>query len=352
MRNMQGAKRCGLRHARRWTSAGLVLAMLHATGCMQRATEPETNGSVSWSSDVPELGEIQATANLSDDQVAAITPAYATWVQAEAAWMRATQPASEPPVVDFLVATLGVLEGAQFSRLAAALHGVQATRATGFDVLDPLFGQPRDRMMHGGRGRGPGHGGPGRGGPRPDPFADLGLSAEQLEQVRAARTELKNAVAALVEQYRADTITEVELEAGIEAARAAFETALQGILTAEQYAQLQAARRQHLIAHLTARLERFDADVARRVARLDAALELSETQVAEITAILTGTRTEIETVLAGLQNGSLSAQQALAALRALEETTTAAIRATLTEAQAAVFDTLARMRRLFPGCRP
>jgi len=354
MRNMsrQSPRSGALRRVRAAASAGVVLVALHVVGCMERSTEPEAGNSTPFSSEVPALTEIQAVASLSNEQLAALTPAYATWVQAETAWVRAAQPASDPPVLDFLAASAVVLEPAQFSRLVAALHSVQAARSTGAGVADPLFGQPGDRPLQGGRGRGPGHGGPGHRGPRPDPFAELGLSAAQLEQVRAARADLKSAVEALLEQFRAGTLTETELEAGIEAARADFETAIQGILTAEQWAQLQELRRQHLIARLTTRLQRFDQDVARHVARLDVVLMLSDDQVASITTLLANTRPAIEAVLASLQGGSLAPQQALDSLRELEANTTAAIRATLTAEQAVIFDALAHVRRLFPGCRP
>lgn len=353
MRNMLGQSRhLALRRARAVACASLVLVALNLAGCTQSGTEPDAGTRTPFSSEVPAMSEIEAIASLSSEQVTALTPAYATWVQAETAWVRAAQPASDPPVLDFLAASVAVLEPAQFSRLVVALHGLQAARATGMGVLDPLFGEPRDRELMGGRGRGPGHHGPRHPGPRPDPFAELGLSAAQLEQVRVARDDLKSAVDALLEQFRAGTLTEAELAAGIDAARAGFETALQGILTAEQWAQLQESRRQHLIARLTARLARFDQDIARQVARLDVVLGLSDTQVTDITTLVTNTRPAIEEVLAGLQGGTLTPQQALDALRALEASTTATIRSTLTEAQAAIFDVLVHVRRLFPGCRP
>jgi Spy/CpxP family protein refolding chaperone len=180
----------------------------------------------------------------------------------------------------------------------------------------------------------------------------LGLTAAQVAQLRAARQTLMTTIHDLVDQLRAGTITPAGFEAGVEAAQAGFETSVQTILTAEQYAQLQAARRDRLITHLTARLATFDVNVTRHVRALDRILDLSDTQVADITTILTNAKPAVEAVLAGLRDHSLTPQAAHAQLKQIAVDTAAAIRATLTPEQAAIFDTLAHLRRMFPGCRP
>src|SRR5439155_14649247 len=126
---------------------------------------------------------------------------------------------------------------------------------------------------------GPGHG---RGG---DPFRDLGLTQDQLDRVRQAQQSLRETIDSLVTQLRGGTLTLDQFEAAVEAARATFETAIQGILTAEQYAKLQQERRDRMIAQLQARLSRFETEVARRVGALQLLLDLSPTQVADVQTI-------------------------------------------------------------------
>lgn len=336
-----------------WSFAALA-ALALATGCFESGTQPAAGGSTAATSSLP-LDELAAQAGLSGDQAAALTPAHGAWQRDEAAWSLGGASTGEPPALDFLAASAPLVGRSQIGRLAAAVHVYEASHVSIPVADDPLLtgASGRGQGIGGGRG-GRGHGGRGPGGPgHPgDFFGELGLSPGQMTQLRAARQTLMTTVHDLILDLRAGTISQADFETGVEAAQAAFETSVQTILTAEQYAQLQTARRDRLIRHLTARVAAFDANVTRHVTALDRILDLSEAQVTGITAILQDSKPGIEAVLAGLQDNSLSPQAAQAQLKQLVVGTAAAIRATLTAEQAAIFDTLAHLRRLFPGCRP
>ena len=331
---------------------GALVMLVASTGCRDSSTQPVDTASPSTLS----LNEVTAQVGLSSDQAAALAPAHGAWQRDEASWSLSGGNSGEPPVLDFLAASASVLDRGQMRRLATAVHVYEAGRVS-IPVDDPLLGPPGHGPGmgggmggHGRRGHGPGHPG-GPGGPG-DPFRDLGLTPAQVEQLRAARQVLMTTVHDLVEQLRAGTITPAGFEAGVEAARGGFETSVQTILTPAQYAQLQAVRRDRLIMQLTQRLATFDANVTRHVGALDRILDLSDSQAAGITAILTNAKPAVEAVLAGLQDNSLTPQAAHAQLKQIAVGNAAAIRLTLTPEQAALFDTLMHLRRLFPGCRP
>jgi hypothetical protein len=323
---------------------GVVLVALQ-TGCMQSDTQPESTGN-NGGTGFPTLAALKSAAGLSDAQTTALTPAYRQWQQAETVW-GAADLQGEPPAVDFIASAAAICDAGQLGRLVQALHGFEAGRAPDLGLDDRLFGPGDGGGM-------PGHHGPGGPHhPRPgDPFRDLGLTAEQMAQVRQAQQDLHTAIEALVVQLRDGTLTPEQFQTQVEAARGNFESALQTILTPEQYAQLQAQRRQKMIAQLQLRLARFDTEVTRRVAALDIILDLSDAQVAEIQPILANTKAPIQAVLAGLQDASLTPQAAAATLAQIERDATDAVRATLTAEQATIFDRLITLRRLFPGCHP
>lgn len=329
-----------------WLVLAMAVALAALTGCFQSGTQPANTGST-VSSEFLSLAEIEASVGLTSEQAAAVAPAHSAWQHGELEWERGGRMSGEPPVLDFVAACAAVLDHGQMGRLISGLHVFEAGHLRLPDLEDPLFGSPMGPGSGMGRGHHGRHPGPG---PGPGPFPDLGLTDEQKAQIRTAQQEMRDAIRELAGQLRSGTITPAEFEAGVDVARAAFETALQGILTAEQYAKLQQARRDHLIAVLEARLASFERGVARLASILDRVLDLSDDQATGVTAILTGTRPAIEAVLAGLQDNSLSPQQAQEDLEQIAADAAAAIRAQLTEEQAVIFDRLQHLRRLFPGC--
>ncbi len=321
---------------------GAVLWM--AAGCMQSSTQPATVPSTSNPA-VPALGDLQAGVNLTSQQAAALAPAHASWQRDEVQWSAGGNLTGEPPVFEFVAVGVSVLEPPQTLRLVSNLRAFEAGRIDVPGLEEPLLA----RSGGPGRDGGMGHGGhrPPRGG-----LPDLGLTPAQLQQIHAAQRTLHESVESLVAQFRAGTLTQEQFEAGVVAAQATFETTLQSILTADQYTQLQQARRDRLVARLTAQLASFDAGVTRRVNILDRILDLSDTQAADITTILTNTKPSIQAVLTNLQDASVTPQQAEAALAQIQKNASDAIAATLTPEQATLFNQLRFLRRLFHGCRP
>lgn len=356
VRFMASRRDSNLRRLSGWVALGALAALLVSTGCYQSSTGPQSSGNGPTPTDIPSLAEIQSTVGMSSAQSTALAPAYDSWARSERAWMNDAGQLGEPPVLGFIAASTPVLDRGQIVKLVDTLQRFEVGRVPPQGLDDGLFGGgmgdgPRGGMGHGHPG--PGHGmPPGHGGHGGDPFGDLGLTPEQRAQLQQAHHTLVATVDSLVHEFRSGNLTAEQFEAAVEQARAAFETAIQGILTADQYALLQQHRLDRMIALLTRRLAAFDQEVTHRVGALDRILDLSDTQAADIRTILANTRTPIENVLAGLRDGSLTPQAAQAALKQIQRDAATAIRATLTAEQAAIFDRLAMLRRLFPGCRP
>jgi Spy/CpxP family protein refolding chaperone len=352
VRFMAWRRDSNLRRLPGWVALAAIAALVGSTGCYHSSTGPQSSGNGPTSSDIPSFAEIQSAVDLTSTQSTALAPAYDSWARSERAWMNDAGQLGEPPVLGFIAASTPVLDRGQVVKLVDTLQRFEVGRVPPQGLDDGLFGGG----MGGGMGHGhpgPGHGmPPGHGGHGGDPFGDLGLTPEQRAQLQQAHHTLVATIDSLVHEFRSGNLTAEQFEAAVEQAQAAFETAIQGILTADQYALLQQHRRDRMITMLTARLAAFDQEVTHRVGALDRILDLSDTQVADIRTILANTRTPIENVLAGLRDGSLTPQAAQATLKQIQRDTATAIRATLTPEQAAIFDRLAMLRRLFPGCRP
>ena len=319
--------------------------LLGGSGCMQSTTQPDATVPPTTSPTVPALSDLQAGLDLTSQQAAALAQAHDSWRHAEVQWSQGGNLTAEPPVFEFVAASASVLEPTQVVRLVSNLRAFEAGRIAVQGLDEPLFVCFAGPRRNGGMG--PGGHRPPRGG-----LPDLGLTPEQLQQIRQAQRTLHATVESLVAQFRAGTLTQEQFEAAVGVARTTFETTLQGILTADQYAQLQQAWRDRLVARLTAQIASFDTGVIRRVNILDRILGLSDPQVAAITTILTNTKPSIQAVLTSLQDASATPRQAEAALAQIQSAASDAIAATLTAEQAARFSQLKFLRRLFPGCRP
>jgi len=331
---------------------GLMVAAflaLGSTGCYESGTNPPASDDGAGSADVPSMSELQSKVGLTSEQATELGRSHARWRSDEPAWHE--DEGDDAPALDFLAAAASILDHGQMTRLASVLHENEVEHL-GEEILSDGFGLdglggPGPRGDHrDGRGMGPG-----REGRVGDLFQGLDLTPQQRVQLRAARAAFVTAVHALVLQLRNGSIDEQQFEDGVHTARTQYETSVQNILTPEQWAQLQAALRARLIAALQRQLANFDTKVTRRVACLDVILGLSDQQVTDITAALMAAKPPLETVLAGLQDGSLSLADARTALENDARDTIAAVRALLTDGQRAIFDLLRLFHHRAHRCR-
>jgi len=315
-------------HRATFVALAIGLALVAFAGC-RSTVEVDAPQGAGTTSDVS-MSQIRAKVSMTDEQAARLAPALQRWK----ANVPVVEDEPEAAAFEFVAASAAVLERPQLVQLVGFVREQLAARAGS-------AGGPGGPPDLGGHGRG--HHGPGPLGP----FEGLGLTPEQRMAIRAAMQTLHAAVETARRALEAGTITEEQFRAALDEARAAFDAAIADILTDEQEAQLEQKRKAHLIAALQRQIAAAATHATRRLEVLTRILGLDEAQVGAIGAILNGVGPQLETILAGLQDGSSTVNAAEAALRALHEATDTAIVAELTDEQAALFAQLRRMRH--PG---
>ena len=330
---------------------GIVMSLL-PLGCLEPTQESETSTPSATTANLPTLDQIRAGVDMSDAQAEKLGPAVLRWHSA--ALSSSAAASSVSPELEFVAESATILDRQQLRQLVhvlaenrAAIRGQKdgAERQPPADCPGCPAGGP-GAGMHGGRH----HGGPGVGG---GPFADLGLSTEQLQAVHAAMQTMHTAIRSAREQFDAGSLTEEAFRQAVDAGRQAFDTALQGILTAEQYATMQRLHRDRFIEHLERQIEHLRAGAARTVQLLTRILDLSPTQVQAVSEIHAGVVPRLEAIVAGVKDGSLTLDAAQAALRTVHAETRAAVVAVLTPEQAALFAELQPFgHRHGPGMPP
>lgn len=231
------------------TLALLLLMVAVLMGCGTDTTStaaPEGSEALSYESDSGVGGErlpgdpserwehLVEALQLTDEQIEALQPAFDEFHEA----MQALR--------------TGVREGELSREEAARRREVLNGEFEAFlqDVLSPeqydQWQELRENHPHPGSGGGrPGHGN----GPEFDPAARwaelaevLGLSEDQLTTITEAAEQLRASMQDLRSQVRAGELTRGEAAELAESLRADFDLFLQGVLTPEQYEQLQELR--------------------------------------------------------------------------------------------------------------
>lgn len=311
---------------------------------------------------VPTLDDLQAALGLTEEQSPVVAEALATWQSAMEAHRAAMQERRgegrggatgghgvpggfgehEPPMLAFLETVAPVLDSNQVASLANLLE----TRCN-----------ERPDGRRGGYGQGGRHGagrGPGRHGRGPGLF--LGRLVHELEGVTdEQRTQIHEALAGkrqeffeLRQAFAEGTISAEELRDEAKALRESIESALQSILTAEQYEALEALVAEHRAELAQRRLDRLEEGVARRLEFLSNVLTLTDDQRAQVSAILEQSVAARRAVLEALRDGTIEIEDALYEGYVIAQDTAGAIRALLTPEQQVIFDSL---RRVLPGHR-
>jgi hypothetical protein len=316
---------------------GLAL-VLAGSGCLESSTELETAASPT---SLPTIDTFRASVEMSDAQASKLAPVVERWHQAEAS--RGVLAPGVSPVMEFLAESSGVLGREQLIGVIRVVREQAAQRFA--DGERPQRFQGR----RGPHGPGDGMGRRDRMGPRGGmgehgPFAELGLSDEQKETLQNEREAFHGTLKDLHEQRDNGSLTQEEFEQAVRDARDVHREAVQAILTEEQLAQLEAFQLERLVARIERQIERHDDGSERRLELLTQILSLEPAQVEAIREIQAAVVPQLETILAGLKDESLSVEDARSALKDLREATHAAVVAELTEEQAALLEELKSMR--------
>ncbi|MFC1572719.1 Spy/CpxP family protein refolding chaperone [Candidatus Eisenbacteria bacterium] len=250
------------------------------------------------------------------------------------------QPAGggERPLFTFIEVSADILDTDQFVNLLRYLGERQEAHQ---EMCAERRSEYRGRrgMDHGGAG----HAGMDRG-PRFDELADeLGLTEEQRAAIQEARTEMREARKALHDEFAGGEFTD-ELRDRMKEIREQFQAKLESILTAEQLAQLEELRNERRVERWEERLASFDERDGRHVEFLTTVLDLTDTQVEQLTAITENAHARARAILEGLIAGSITMEDAHTQRAAIHEETEAAIRAILTPEQIEIFDALRNLR--------
>lgn len=145
-------------------------------------------------------------------------------------------------------------------------------------------------------------------------FVQLDLTQEQMEALRAARLEFREAVAALLEEF-GDSQSTLEFQEELAQLRADLEAAIMEILTPEQYALLQELRLEQFVMHVEHLIRRIEAHRDRVIEFLDRVVDLTDEQEVAIAAIFDARVDTAQGVLDDLEAGQVTLQEAREALR-------------------------------------
>lgn len=168
---------------------------------------------------------------------------------------------------------------------------------------------------------------------RGSPWGQLNLTQEQMQAIRAARQEFREAVADLIEQYGPDPRGDAEFLAALRELRAELDTAIAEILTAEQLELLEQLRLEQLIDRLERLIRNLESRRDRVIAFLDETVDLTAEQEAAIAAIFDSRVDQAQTVVDALEAGTMTIMEAKEELRGFLKGIGAEIRDVLTPGQ-------------------
>jgi len=212
---------------------------------------------------VPSLAEVVAAVELDKSQSDVAEMALGNWRSAAAAQgPNGTNGPNGPNGhrFDFVATLAPELSTEELSTLVGFLVERRGQRQ--FDGVCDNQGGGQGHQGRGRRGGSQGFGGQG------GPFAELGLTAEQMATMRALRMEVRTEMRALRVQFAAEEITLDEMIAQADEIRTAFQANLAEFLTADQLAAKEEWRDGHLAEMLQNRLSNLEAFVANKIERM------------------------------------------------------------------------------------
>jgi Spy/CpxP family protein refolding chaperone len=303
---------------------------LAVAGCNSDDPTSVENSNVST---VPDLSEILAAVSLDAAQTDVLTAALGEWRKAEPAKRFGRRGSGDfnpermadmhRPLMNFVASVAPSLDNDQLADLAEFL--VQHRE------------QRRERMRrhqrdgnHFGRGK---------------LAEELGLDQEQIEAMKALRTETREAARELREKFKNGEIMEDELAEAMTSLRAQKQAKLAEILTEEQLALFEEKRQERMQKMIERRLEHMGQRIAERVEWLTIVLGLVDDQPAQIRTALEASVADRKSVLEALRDGNITREEAHTQMREIKDATAEAISSILTDEQA---ERLQAVRSLHP----
>lgn len=319
----------------------------------------------------PAFAEIMEHVNLEQDQLESFEAAYTIWaaaIQSRQAQHQAEgrrgprmkdgqcdgQPPAEladrePPIQTFLASCSDILSPEQFIALVNYLAEYQtAHREAMAEIRDAHFGE---------RGTPPGEGRAGRegmghfDGPGKEFFAELNLTDEQQTALKEARERNREAVKALIESAGGPGQLDEATRAKLDELHQQMRQLVESILTPEQMAQLEelrAARQAEMAERRDAAFTRGTEHIADFLVQV---LDLDTTQKQQIIDVMTQAQAKIKTLHESAREADTPREDLRDQMEQIRDESAAAIKALLSEEQAAVFEALSNLLPHGPGPR-
>lgn len=325
---------------------GLILG-----GCSDDTVEPVIMEDTSISSMLtpPTLAEIQNAVSLNASQLSVIGHELALWKSENENQDGSSRMMESEQYFEMATGRQPGLMINFVARVAPSLETPELDSLVEFLVNHRRAGMNNHREGSNGQGGYQGR----RPGGHPDeshggPFAELGLTSNQVQALRNLRVEQLNGFHSLLEQFANDTITEEEFFEQAQALRQSNLALLSEILTEDQLATLEEMREERQTARINRKLENLTNGMDQRLDRLTLILELSDDQQNQIQSILETSLPGQEAILNGILNGEVDFEDGREQLTEIAQTNQIAVRALLTEAQ---LERLAAIHPLFPRMR-
>lgn len=330
-------------------AAGLLAIGFLASGCDSDdpagAEIMTTEGALGaeFAVDVPTMAELTSRLNLSTEQAGRMETILADWREdagerlAHRAERRAAHRAGqkdvggslrpfEAPGLDHLADAAAVLDNDQLASFATYIEERRAARR-----LDRKNGRGAGNEVAG---------------PMAKRFAErLGVSDEEMKQVRQVHLEKADQMLDLHTRYAEGKLGAEELRDGLKAIRLDTEKRMKEILGEEDFARMHERRDEIKEKVLDRRSENLDQRVAKQSERLGRALRLDEAGQARLASAMNQTLPARRALLDQVANDGLAPEERLYQGILVEKDASAGIRAALLPEEAVRFDAL---RRLLP----
>jgi Spy/CpxP family protein refolding chaperone len=303
----------------------------------------------------PAIDDLIEELNLTDEQATAMEVALTAWMtameerQAERQQnMQNREPGDRPgrpdgprPAQTFLVACADFLDADQMVSLIAYLGDLREVHR------NEMQAQRQEFMGQRGEGNGFGRGGKRHGdgdGPR-GPFADLDLTDEQQAQLDALREEMRQAMQALRQENAGGPPNEATRQQ-MRTLHEQMREKMESILTAEQLAELEAARDARHEERSAQMQERFAARQQEHLEFLTGILGLTDAQQSQIESIMDNIHTQMQALHELMREEDADRDALREQAQDLRDSATSSILAVLDADQAKIFEAL---KDLMPG---
>lgn len=317
---------------KRGTALGTMLMLVLFVGACSNSDNAVTGTDTANATTTLSMSDIRAAVHITDAQATDVAKALQT--------MNNDKSSPPAPVMQFIASSAKTLDRQQLKSLIRLMadYQPQAVRGNG-----PRKGFGKGLHKGGFQGRGFGKR-QGNLGDMNGAFADLNLTAEQKEQLRAARDEMRQTQRGLFEAVKAGTMTKEKMRDAMKALHDGFREKMGNILTDEQLAALNQKREDRMIERLKRQIAFYESGDHPQLDWLIEILDLSDDQVAEIESIHDTALARVKEVLAGLEGGTLDVAAARDAMHDINTERHGAVLNVLTDEQKDLFDELMALR--------